>query len=121
VAVEGAASLTTVDVDRTDNDSEGRQLERLRHYSTYRASEVCNTTDLVRRARAEDDGESASVRSLLTQILQRLDAGHAGHSIQSPPDVSIRNTALDPFNVSSIRITPQMNSALRHCKLDEVL
>jgi hypothetical protein len=117
-AVDGAATSTVFDVDRIGEDFEGRQLERLRHYSTYRAPEVRNATGLVQRARTDDDGESASVRSMLAQILQRLDAGHAGYSIQSSPDLSIRNTALDPFNISSVRITPQMNSVLRHCKLD---
>ena len=102
-----------------------RELDRLRHYSSLRRADVENAvnahrheqnapTEVVRRASLED--ETGSVKSILTQILQRLDAGHAGHSIRSPPNSSLRNTALDPFNISSVHLTPSMNTALRHCE-----
>ncbi|EXJ54603.1 hypothetical protein A1O7_09944 [Cladophialophora yegresii CBS 114405] len=101
------------------------QLDRLRHYSNVRRNEVQEavnaqrseqnaSTDVARRASFGD--ETSSVRSMLTQILQRLDAGHPGTALQSPPNSSLRNTVLDPFNISSVHITPSMNTALRHCK-----
>ena len=105
---------------------EQEQLDRLRHYSSVRGPEVrdavnaqhdeqATSTEIVRRANPAE--ETTSVRSMLTQILQRLDAGHARHSITGAPNLSLQNTALDPFNISSVHITPSMNSALRHCKL----
>jgi hypothetical protein len=111
----------TVDQEQLDRD----QLDRLRHYSNVRRPEVHEavnaqrseqdaSTEVVRRKSSDD--ETSSVRSILTQILQRLDAGHTGNSIQSSPNSSLRNTALDPFNISSVHITPSMNTALRHCK-----
>ncbi|KIX05564.1 uncharacterized protein Z518_06436 [Rhinocladiella mackenziei CBS 650.93] len=89
------------------------QLDRLRHYSTVRAPEVRQAIN----AQQEDDRslvENNSVRSMLTQILQRLDAGNVGHAIQGPPNSNLRSTVLDPFNVSSVTITPSMNAVLRH-------
>ncbi|EXJ69484.1 uncharacterized protein A1O5_07520 [Cladophialophora psammophila CBS 110553] len=99
------------------------QVDRLRHYSSVRGAEVRNaittqqherkaSTEVARRANLED--ENTSVRSMLTQILQRLDAGHAGRMIQSSPNSSLDNTLLDPFNISSVHITPSMNAVLRH-------
>ncbi|KIW62442.1 hypothetical protein PV04_10615 [Phialophora macrospora] len=99
------------------------QLDRLRHYSNVRRPEVHEavnaqrseqdaSTEVVRRRSSED--ETSSVRSILAQILQRLDAGHTGTSLQSSPNSWLRNTVLDPFNISSVHITPSMNTALRH-------
>ncbi|OCT48188.1 hypothetical protein CLCR_04229 [Cladophialophora carrionii] len=109
--------------DREQPDRE--QLDRLRHYSNVRRielheavnaqrSEQNASTEVARRASTED--ETSTARSVLRQILQRLDAGHPGSSLQSEPNSSLRNTVLDPFNISSIHITPSMNTALRHCK-----
>lgn len=112
---------------RYSPDVHREQLERLRHYSSARRLEVDDavkahrdeqiaSTDVDGVRRASPDDEASSVRSMLTQILQRLDAGHAGHSIRSPPNTSLRNTALDPFNISSVHLTSSMNTALRHCE-----
>ncbi|OAP55302.1 hypothetical protein AYL99_10275 [Fonsecaea erecta] len=98
------------------------QVDRLRHYSSVRGAEVREavnaqrheqnaSTEIARREPPQD--ETASVRSMLTQILQRLDAGHTGRLIQSPSS-SLNNTLLDPFNISSVHITPSMNAVLRH-------
>ncbi|KIX96204.1 uncharacterized protein Z520_07982 [Fonsecaea multimorphosa CBS 102226] len=99
------------------------QVDRLRHYSNVRGAEVREaidaqqheqtvSTEIARRHPLQD--ETTSVRSMLTQILQRLDAGHAGRLIQPSPNSSLNNTLLDPFNISSVHITPSMNAALRH-------
>ncbi|KAI1626430.1 hypothetical protein EDD37DRAFT_346759 [Exophiala viscosa] len=105
------------------------QVERLRHYSSVRAPEVREAVNAQREDEQrsasesrrsitpEDDPllvESPSVRSMLTQILQRLDAGHAGHSLPGSPGSSSRNMALDPFNLSTVTVTPAMNAVLRH-------
>ncbi|KAK5031370.1 hypothetical protein LTR13_007697 [Exophiala sideris] len=105
------------------------QVERLRHYSNVRAPEVREAVNAQREDEErsasgsrssispEDDRplvESTSVRSMLTQILQRLDAGHAGHSLPGLPSSSLRNMAVDPFNLSTVAITPAMNAVLRH-------
>lgn len=107
-------------------------VSRLRHYSTVRAPEVRSAINAQReddlraasalspRGAPGNDGslvEDASLRSLLTRILQRLDAGNVGHAIQGQPVSSLKNTILDPFNVSAVIITPSMNTTLRHCKL----
>lgn len=102
-------------------------LDRLRHYSNVRAPEVRHAInsqreherresfEFVQRAPEEEHNidETSSVRSMLTQILQRLDAGNRGHSIQDPSS-AMRSTVLDPFNISSVVITPSMNAVLRH-------
>ncbi|KAH0848923.1 hypothetical protein FOPE_03018 [Fonsecaea pedrosoi] len=98
-------------------------LDRLRHYSSVRGAEVREaitaqqqsqnvSTDIARRGASQV--EATSVRSMLTQILQRLDAGHAGGLIQPSITSSLNNTLLDPFNLSSVHITPSMNAVLRH-------
>lgn len=106
------------------------QLERLRHYSVVRGPEVRQAIDAqyqddeqeveaVQRVGPNDEralADNNSMRSMLAQILQRLDAGNPGHSIQGLPVSALRNTALDPFDVSAVTITPAMNSVLRHCK-----
>ena len=110
---------------RSSPGFEAEQLDRLRYYSSARRQEVEDvlrlgrdeqsaSSDVVRRANADE--ETDSVRSMLTRILQRLDAGHGSHSIPGTSNSSLRNTALDPFNISSVPITPAMNTALRHCK-----
>lgn len=102
------------------------QFDRLLHYNNVRRPEVQNavdsqrdeqnalSTEVARRMTSEE--KTKSVRSMLTQILQRLDAGHAGHSIPGTSHSSLRNTALDPFNFSSVHITPSMDATLRHCE-----
>lgn len=105
------------------------QVGRLRHYSNVRAREVREavnaqrtdeqqiTSESRRSISPEDDRalvESSSVRSMLTQILQRLDAGHVGHPLQGSPSSTLM--ALDSFNLSSVTITPAMNAVLRHCR-----
>lgn len=106
-------------------DVSREQLIRLRHYSNVRRPEVESaiiaqreeqhaSIEIVRRT--SPDNETSSVKSMLSQILQRLDAGYAGHSIQPPPNLSLSNTTLDPFNISTVYITPSMNTVLRHCE-----
>ncbi|KIW58095.1 hypothetical protein PV05_02645 [Exophiala xenobiotica] len=105
------------------------QVHRLRHYSNIRGPEVRQAVEAQREdeRRASGDSrrsatpdedralvESASVRSMLTQILQRLDAGNVGQALRGSPVSALRNTVLDPFNPSSVTITPAMNAVLRH-------
>jgi len=106
----------------------------LRHYGEVRGSEVRQAFDaqeaddergeveVVQRPVDYDASEDASsVKSLLTQILQRLDAGNLGHTIQGRTGNVLKNTVLDPFGVSSVQITPGMDSVLRHCKSKLIL
>jgi hypothetical protein len=107
------------------------QVHRLRHYSNIRGPEVRQAVeaqrederraagDSRRSATPDDDRalvQSTSMRSMLTQILQRLDAGNVGQALGGPSLASLRNSVLDPFNPSSVTITPAMNAVLRHCK-----
>jgi hypothetical protein len=109
------------------------QLGRLRHYSTVRAPEVRQVIEDARREEHQravsatgrsNTGEhdlalpesNSVVRSMLSEILQRLDTRTAGHALQAASSLSARNTVLDPFNLSTITITPSMNAVLRHCK-----
>ena len=109
-----------------------QQLDRLRHYSTIRGSEVDQAfrqqeeddereaLQVIQNTQLEDHGsatEASSVRMMLKQILQRLDAGNASHAIHGRAGNNVlHNTVLDPFGVSSVQVTPSMDSVLRHCK-----
>ncbi|KIW09982.1 hypothetical protein PV08_11758 [Exophiala spinifera] len=104
-------------------------ISRLRYYSNVRGSEVRQAVE----AQREDDrrassehrqpaplqedralAENVSVRSMLTQILQRLDAASVGQPLHGPPISALRNSVLDPFSTSSIMVTPSMDAVLRH-------
>lgn len=108
-----------------------QQLQRLRHYSTVRELEVTEAfqqqeedddreaLEIIQRNGIEDNDlvtEASSVRTMLAQILQRLDARNVGHAIQGQSGNVLKNTVLDPFGIGSVQITPKMDSALRHCK-----
>lgn len=112
-----------------DTEDLHQQLVRLRHYGAVRGPEVRQAFDdqevddergeleMIERPVDHDTPEDASsVKSLLTQILQRLDAGNLGHTIQGRTGNVLKNTVLDPFGISSVQITPGMDSVLRHCK-----
>ncbi|KAK6369362.1 hypothetical protein LTS17_009705 [Exophiala oligosperma] len=111
------------------SDIDQDQISRLRYYSNVRGSEVRQAVEAQRgddrqalserrqgTVPEEDRAlvENASVRSMLTQILQRLDAGNVGQPLHGPPISALRNSVLDPFSPSSIAITPAMDAVLRH-------
>lgn len=122
-------------VTSTGSDIDQDQISRLRYYSNVRGSEVREAVEAQREddrrahsgrrhptASQEDRAsvESVSMRSMLTQILQRLDAGNVGQPLHGPPISALRNSVLDPFSPSSITITPAMDVVLRHCKLQRI-
>ena len=97
-----------------------KQLDRLRYYSATRAPEAAEVVD-DERLKGEDElslasAKEPSVRTMLSQILHRLDAGHFGHDPQSRPDSVLGINFQDPFNIGSVQITESMNGVLRHCK-----
>lgn len=106
-----------------------QQLIRLRHYGAVRELEVRQAfneqehdderreLDVGRRMQNHNaSAESSSVKTLLTQILQRLDTDNLGHAIHGRTANVLSNTVLDPFGTSSAPITPGMDVVLRHCK-----
>lgn len=119
-------STPTPDRPRSPPGVDPGQFDRLLHYSNVRRPEVQHAVDSQRNEqnvlstevaqRMSSEEQTKTVRSMLTQILQRLDSGHAGHSIPGTSHSSLRNTALDPFNFSSVHITPSMDATLRHCE-----
>lgn len=112
-----------------DSEDLQQQLVRLRHYGAVRGPEVRRAFDeqeadderaeleTIQRTQDHDNyADSSSVKTLLTQILQRLDAGNLGHAIHGRTGNVLKSTVLDPFGISSVQITPGMDSVLRHCK-----
>lgn len=126
-------SLHTTPSSRTSLEQEygdlAQQLIRLRHYGAVRELEVRQAfteqehdderreLDAGQRLQSHNvSAESSSVKTLLTQILQRLDTDNLGHAIHGRTANVLSNTVLDPFGTTSAPITPGMDVVLRHCK-----
>lgn len=125
-------SLPTTPYARDPLDEESgdlaQQLIRLRHYGAIREPEVLQAfeeqenedaqeaLEAVQRVQSRASAESSSVKTLLEQILRRLDADNLGHAIHGRTANVLSNTVLDPFGTSSVQITPGMDAVLRHCK-----